>query len=149
MKARPASAAISPPSAKPSNVELREAEFVEAIAERVVDLLVARGVAPARSGMLTAGELADELGVARSFVYEHADELGAVRLGGGSKPRLRFDLGAARSALSCLAGKRSEAPNASVGGDSQQPSPPRARRLPSRVPKPGAVLAVRGRREAA
>jgi hypothetical protein len=25
------------------------------------------------------------------FIYAHADELGAIRLGAGSRPRLRFD----------------------------------------------------------
>jgi len=48
---------------------------------------------------MDAARLAAELGVTRSWVYEHRDELGAVRLGTGTKPRLRFDLNTARRAL--------------------------------------------------
>jgi hypothetical protein len=61
----------------------------QATAERVVELLSAREPVVAPRRLLSAAELADELGVARSFVYEHADEFGAVRLGEGSKPLLR------------------------------------------------------------
>ena len=43
------------------------------------------------TGLVTAAELARLLGVGRSFVYDHAAELGAVRLGAGPKARLRFD----------------------------------------------------------
>jgi hypothetical protein len=46
-----------------------------------------------------ATTLATELGVTRSWVYEHRDELGAVRLGAGPKPRLRFDVETASQAL--------------------------------------------------
>lgn len=48
--------------------------------------------------MVDAATLARELGVTRGFVYEHAEELKALRLGHGPKPRLRFDLDAARAA---------------------------------------------------
>lgn len=49
--------------------------------------------------LMTAAELARRLGVARSYVYEHAGRLGAVRLGDGKRPRLRFDPRVARQAL--------------------------------------------------
>lgn len=65
---------------------------VEAIARRVVDLLEHRP--PAEPTWLTAADVAHRFGVARSWVYEHAGELGAVRLGdagAGRRPRLRFD----------------------------------------------------------
>ena len=39
----------------------------------------------------SARRVAAHYGVSLSFVYQHADELGCVRLGGGSCPRLRFD----------------------------------------------------------
>jgi hypothetical protein len=42
--------------------------------------------------LLTADELAIVLGVDRGYVYEHAVELGAWRLGSGPRARLRFDL---------------------------------------------------------
>lgn len=43
------------------------------------------------SRLITAADVADRLGVTRSFVYEHAHQLGAIRLGNGPRPRLRFD----------------------------------------------------------
>jgi excisionase family DNA binding protein len=43
------------------------------------------------SRLLTPAELAEYLSVERSYVYEHASELGAIRLGTGPKARLRFD----------------------------------------------------------
>lgn len=63
-------------------------ELVERIACRVVELL--EQSAANRDRLLTAAEVAGRLGVDRSFVYEHAVELGAIRLGEGSKGRLRF-----------------------------------------------------------
>jgi hypothetical protein len=67
-----------------------DSELVEAIARRVVELL---GASPRRSGarLVDAATVADSLGVERDWVYAHADQLGAVRLG-GPKGRLRFDL---------------------------------------------------------
>lgn len=120
-----------------------QAELVEAIAERVVELLLPQPEVR-RGRLLTAAELAVELGVARSFVYEHADGLGAVRLGDGSKPRLRFDPERARAAASCSEGKRSQGDLASGGGRSGAPAASRRRRLPNGLPKPGTVLTIRG-----
>jgi hypothetical protein len=40
--------------------------------------------------LVDAGEVARRAGRSRWWVYEHASELGAVRLGSGSKPRLAF-----------------------------------------------------------
>jgi hypothetical protein len=120
----------------------RERVLVDAIAERVADLLRSE---PPHGRLVDAATLADELSVDRSYVYAHADELGAVRLGGGSKPRLRFDLEAAREAMSRYASKQSQGSNASAGVKSAAPAAPRRRRLPNRLPEPGSVLAVRPR----
>jgi hypothetical protein len=46
--------------------------------------------APSAGSWLNAAEVAELLRVTREWVYQHADELGAVRLGGGRRPRLRF-----------------------------------------------------------
>jgi hypothetical protein len=111
----------------------RELLLVDAVAERVADLL--RGETPAGGPLVDAATLAAELGVSRSFVYEHAKELGAQRLGDGPKARLRFDREVARQA------QRSE----------RQPAPERPtpkRRAARRTPRPGSVLAVRPRRPA-
>lgn len=64
-------------------------QLVEAIALRVTELL--QRTAAHRPELVDAAELARRLGTDRSWVYAHANELGAIRLGGGRKPRLRFD----------------------------------------------------------
>ena len=63
---------------------------VEAIAQRVAELLGARGCTRAVR-YVDAAELARVLGVERDWVYAHARPLGAIRLG-GPHGRLRFDL---------------------------------------------------------
>jgi hypothetical protein len=70
-------------------------EDVDAIAHRVVELL-AEGQQP-NPALVDAITLARILGVSSAYVYEHADELGAIRLGTGPKPRLRFDVTQATS----------------------------------------------------
>jgi len=65
-------------------------QIVEAVARRVVELLESRGLSGGAE-LVDAAELARRLGIERSWVYTHAIELGAVKLGSGCKPRLRFD----------------------------------------------------------
>jgi DNA-binding transcriptional ArsR family regulator len=68
----------------------RDLALVDAVARRVLELLDAREhVEPSR--LVDASALARMLGVARSTVYEHAGELGAVQLGDGRRARLRFN----------------------------------------------------------
>ena len=62
------------------------------------------------SRLLTAAEVAERLHVSRAYVYEHASELGALRLGDGPKAHLRFD----EDALACYTSK------GSLGLDNQQ-----------------------------
>lgn len=130
-----------------------DARSIEAIAQRVSALVSAslfemfvaeHGAVPTRN-LVDAKTVAEALGVDRSYVYAHADELGAIRLGGGSKPRLRFDLETAREAFACYASKQSQGSNASAGAESAVPAARRRRRLPNRLPEPGSVLAVRSR----
>ncbi len=66
-----------------------DAPTIEAIARRVVELLERRGLQ--QRELVDATELARRFGIERSWVYSHAIELGAVKLGEGPKPRLRFD----------------------------------------------------------
>jgi hypothetical protein len=90
--------------------------------------------------MVSAGELAQRLGVATSYVYEHAVELGAVRLGTGPKARLRFDV---EKATTCLDSRGSQ-PAASP---TTKPKPRRRRNSTSGfVPD---LLPIRGRKVAA
>ncbi len=60
---------------------------LEALVQRVAELVAG---APAKR-WLTAAEVAERLGVIRDYVYDHAVELGAQRIGDGPRPRLRFD----------------------------------------------------------
>lgn len=64
-----------------------------AMPRRGADVRDRTGATDARGGegLWTARRVAAHYAVAQSFVYQHADELGCVRLGGGKCPRLRFD----------------------------------------------------------
>ena len=66
--------------------------LADPVARRVLEMIKDEGVlaAPTAATWLTAAEVAQLLHVTREWVYQHADELGAVRLGGGRRPRLRF-----------------------------------------------------------
>ncbi|UJA21630.1 hypothetical protein HJD18_16330 [Thermoleophilia bacterium SCSIO 60948] len=66
-----------------------DAEDIEPIARRVVELLADTESHGIR--LVDAAELARRLSVERDWVYAHARELGAIRLG-GRQGRLRFDL---------------------------------------------------------
>jgi hypothetical protein len=68
---------------------------IEAIARRVAELIAGAG----ERRLVTAGELAERLGVERSWVYANARRLGGVRLGDGPRAQLRFDVDLALSAL--------------------------------------------------
>ena len=65
------------------------AEDVEAVARRTVELLHGKDRPAFR--LVDARELAVLLGVQPNFVYAHATELGAMRLGSGQKARMRFE----------------------------------------------------------
>lgn len=72
--------------------ELRLApESIEALARRLAELLGPAAERPASPQQITAKALARMWGVQRRWVYDHAAELGARRLGSGRRPRLRFD----------------------------------------------------------
>ena len=65
--------------------------------DRLADLLAERlavrltGLAPGRAeALVDAAEIARLHGKTRTWVYEHAGELGVVRLGSGPRPRLAF-----------------------------------------------------------
>ena len=91
---------------------------VEAVAERVVDLLRGEDIG---GELIDVAEVARRFNVSRAFVYDHADHLGAVRLGDGPKARLRFDLDRVREALAAR-------PQESAHAVSQSPKPRRRRK---------------------
>jgi len=57
-----------------------------------------------------AAELTTVLGVSRDFIYSHAAELGAIRLGSGPRARLRFDPAHALDALAARSCSESPQP---------------------------------------
>ena len=68
-------------------------DLLDVLAGRIADRLAARleGLASTPSEELVdAREIAHATGRSRAWVYEHAGELGAVRLGSGPRPRLAF-----------------------------------------------------------
>ncbi|HET7379019.1 MAG TPA: hypothetical protein VFJ24_03160 [Gaiellales bacterium] len=73
---------------------------IDAVAEHLAEVL---SPAPANVGLVDAQELAEQLGVARDWVYANAERLGGVRLGDGPRARLRFDAERAREALTANA----------------------------------------------
>ena len=110
-------------------------DAIEQIAQRVTQLLrhdqhdIAR--APQRSGgLMDAGQLARHLRVTRAWVYQHADELGAIRVGAGPRARLRFDPDTVAAALGA---ERKHEP-------SRSSKTPAARTRPSARPAPSTPL---------
>lgn len=126
--------------------------LVEAVAERVLELLGDRVAPPASSAprLVDAAELAEVLGVSRDYVYRNAEELGAVRLGGETErspgkeqrggSRLRFDVEKAIAAQSARQASK----------ESQPSDPPSAGRSPRRRQRaPGSevkLLPIGGRK---
>jgi hypothetical protein len=90
-------------------------------------------------GLIDAAEVARRLGCSRDHVYAHADELGAVRVGAGSRPRLRFD--------PAIVSERLGGSASSARRDAQSPAEAahlRRRRSPRRPE--GELLPIRGGR---
>jgi hypothetical protein len=73
-------------------------QTIELIAQRVIAAIredldaIAHGAsAPVATEQLTVGQVARQLGVARSTVYAHWREWGGYKLGAGEKAPIRFD----------------------------------------------------------
>jgi hypothetical protein len=109
---------------------------IEAVAARVVEMLRREQRPRAAPDLVDAATLARTLNVDRDWVYAHARELGAVRLGDGPKARLRFDPVRARATLA-------------AGEQHAQPPPDKQRRRPGgrprRQPVPAGVRLIQGR----
>ena len=105
--------------------------LAEAVAERVVERLGAEPAPPSQpAGLVDAATLARALAVSKSWVYSNSRKLGAVRLGNGPKPRLRFHVGEAVKAH-----------------ESERPAPatPRAAKpRPRRAAPSAGLLPIRG-----
>jgi hypothetical protein len=85
----------SAPQTGPVLVRL-DPRTLERLAARTAELLADRLDHSKPAGtqlpeLLTVAEVSAWWGVHRGWVYEHAAELGAIRIGGGQRPMLRFD----------------------------------------------------------
>jgi hypothetical protein len=107
-------------------------EDVEAIARRVAELL--RPERAMHPQYVDASTIARRFGVTRAWVYQHKTRLGAVPLGSGPKPRLRFDI---TRVPQLLEGDREALPSQRRGRSPR----PRRRRTPTGLP----VLEYEGR----
>lgn len=113
-------------------------ETIERIAQRVAQLLRHepppldddRATVPAaQRDLMDAEQLAKHLGLTRAWIYEHAQDLGAIQVGNGPRPRLRFDPALAREALH--ARQRREEP---TSAPTRPPGRPRRRPTTTSVP---------------
>jgi len=96
-------------------------QTIEAIARRVVALLEKRHLQDGATELVDAVELARRFGIERSWVYSHAIELGAVKLGNGAKPRLRFDPAVAARVLQKVGEASAAVPPTRPGERAGQP----------------------------
>jgi hypothetical protein len=106
---------------------------LEALAHRVAELLRSAPTAPpalTRQRLLTAAEVAQWWGIERAWVYAHAEQLGARRIGAGKRPRLRFDPDEVSERIAALNGAQtgSGAGSTRIAADSRKRSLSRRRR---------------------
>jgi len=99
--------------------------------------------------LLTAGQLAQQLGVTRAWVYENAHRLGAIRLGNGPRARLRFDPQTATGALNTKNPTPHTPTDTPLAPQTRRPGRPRRRSeptvplLPVHEPRRRAILTRR------
>lgn len=69
-----------------------DAELLDLLADRLAERLAERLELSSRprEALIDASEVARRMGKMRAWDYEHSGELGAMRLGSGTKPRLGF-----------------------------------------------------------
>lgn len=108
--------------------------------EQLADLVASRLQRPVGAALVGVREVAAYLAVEPSWVYEHASELDARRLGSGPRARLRFSLADVDERLStCRAGRGSSLPDLA---SEQASRPPRRRRSGTSAD----LLPIRGRK---
>jgi len=99
--------------------------LADQVAERVAERLRQDGTV---ASMVSAAEVARRFGISRDYIYDHADELGAVRLGDGPRARLRFDSTKVAARLAKPASPPSSANRKTTRTPRRHPRP--ARRVP-------------------
>jgi hypothetical protein len=103
------------------------------LAPKIADLVSTAAPSPraqtpaADPRVWTTRRVAEHYGVTVGFIYQHAEELGCIRLGGSSRPRLRFDPDVVRARWPLVSGRLPElAPTRR-----RTTSPERSRRRPA------------------
>jgi hypothetical protein len=136
--AQPASygAAGDSPNSRTSGAAQARLEAIDRLAETIAERLEERldERQRARAGWVTAAVVAEHLGVEADWVYEHADELGGIRLGDGPKARRRFKLATVDEALTACQTVRT--PRTRASGTAE----PKRRRRRQGSPAPSAPL---------
>jgi hypothetical protein len=119
--------------------------LAELVAIHVADLLAKPRTRAtlASATLVTAADVARRFGVTAEWVREHADELGAVRLGNGPRPRLRFDLERVAEALEQRAAWEAYRGSSSPDPPASADVPARWRRRPAA--SSAQLLPIRGR----
>lgn len=133
-----------PSTQRPAAVTEFDSSWVEAVALRVIQLM-RDGATQDGGRLIDAAALATELGVDRSWVYQHRDELGAVRLGAGARPRLRFDIDAVRQRLEQENSATQKRPE---GREAKYDTNRRSSRRRPVQPETGSILVSRPRKPA-
>jgi hypothetical protein len=96
-----------------------EDRIAEAIAAKVIEIVqreLGVSATPPHVELIDAREVARRSGFSRAWVYENAGRLGAVRVGDGRRPRLRFDARVVARVLKARSTRRPAAPD--------EPEPP-------------------------
>lgn len=140
--------------ARRQDVSVREVRLapsnVEALARRIAELVRPPRATPAPRRLMTAAEVAEWWGVERSWVYAHAEELGARRIGSGERPRLRFDPDEVRERIEALGCSQtgSGGGSAAIAADSRTRSLSRRRRaiVGTKTERPGGAKTPPARR---
>ena len=114
-----------------------DADDIEAVAARVVELLEQQASAPSR--LVDAATLARTLRVDRDWVYARARRLEAIRLGDGPKAPLRFDL---RRVREILAAPSRREPRPVEPAPKPAWAPPQERPAARREARPGEAFPV-------
>ena len=122
-----------------ADVEAVALRLAELLAELLAEFLADRASPAPPPALVDVAEVARRYGVSPWWVYDHADELGVVRLGTGKRAHLRFDLERVAEAMTSRPrSKRSDTPPSP--GPDRQASGRRPRRLGTEAP----LLPIRG-----
>lgn len=119
-------------------------QLADALADRIADRL-RELLEAAPDEWVSAAEIARRFSLSVDAVYEHADELGARRLGDGPKARLRFDPATVARALTSRSDGNGSQPAGSPPASADSAPARRRRRAPGaqRVP----LIPIRGAKE--